>query len=175
MKKMIALGMFCLSTTLLLAQTQQQKPAETAPAPLTNVKPPLVPLNVKTGLWQMTETVTWTGLPPQLAAAMNSHPITYKSCVKTQNLNSNPWGEGSGEHCQWTAATSNGTDMQVQGSSCQMGNGMTAQAQGTIHVVDSQDGTGSFDVTVTGNGQTMHGHATYTGKWLGATCPAGTN
>jgi len=175
MKKMIALGMFCLSTTLLLAQTQQQKPADNVPPPAKNVAPPLVPLNVKTGLWQMTETITWTGLPPQLASAMNGHPINYKSCVKSQDLSTNPWSEGSGEHCRWTTASSNGTDMTVQGNSCQMGNGMTAQVQGTIHVVDSQDGTGSFDVTVTGNGQTMHGHATYTGKWIGATCAAGTN
>jgi Protein of unknown function (DUF3617) len=176
MKKLIVLGTLCLSTTLLLAQTQQQKPAESAPPPVKNVTPTLVPLNVKTGLWQMTETIAWTGLPPQMAAAMNNgHAINYKSCVKSQDLNSNPWGQGSGEHCRWTTASSNGTDMQVQGSSCQMGNGMTAQVQGTIHVIDSQDGTGSFDVTLTGNGQTMHGHASYTGKWLSATCPAGIN
>ena len=174
MKKMIVLGILCLSTTILLAQTQQ-KPIDKAPQPDKNLTPPFVPLNVKTGLWQMTETITWTGLPPQLAAAMNGHAINYKSCVKQENLSSNPWAEGSHDNCHWNAVSSNGTDMQVKGDACQMGNGMTAQVQGSIHVVDSQDGTGSFDVTVTGNGQSMHGHASYTGKWLGATCPAGTN
>jgi hypothetical protein len=29
-------------------------------------------LNVKTGLWQMTEVVIWTGLPQQYAAAMRN-------------------------------------------------------------------------------------------------------
>jgi Protein of unknown function (DUF3617) len=136
------------------------------------------PLNVKTGLWQMTETITWTGLPPQMASAMkNGQPIKYKSCVKAKDLNSNPWADGSGDKCVWTVLNSNGTDMEVQGARCELGKeyGMTAEVHGKIHVVDSENGTGSFAVTLTGNGQTMNGHASYTGKWIGASCPANMN
>ena len=134
----------------------------------------LHPLNVKTGLWQMSETVTWTGLPPQYAATMkNGQPRNYKSCVKTKDLNTNPWAGGSGENCVWTVLKSTGTDMEVRGTSCDLGKnfGMTAEAHGTIHVSDSENGTGSFAVTMTGNGQTMNGHASYTGKWIAASCP----
>jgi hypothetical protein len=53
-----------------------------------------------------------------------------------------------------------------------MGNGMTADAHGTIHLSDTTDGTGTFDITLTTNGQTMKGHATYTGKWTSASCGA---
>jgi len=138
----------------------------------------LRPLNVKTGLWQITETVTWTEMPQQYAAMMkNVRPLTYKSCVKPKNLNTNPWAEGSGEKCNWTAMKSNGTDMDVQGTSCRFGdqNPMLADVHGTIHVVDSENGTGTFAITMTGNGQTFKGHATYTGKWMSSTCPSNMN
>ena len=176
MKKMIVLSAVCLSAAVLLAQTQTDNKAKEAP-PTANAKLALIPLNVKTGLWQITETVAWTGLPPQLAGAMDGRATKYESCVKAKNLSSNPWAEGSGDKCTWTALNSNGTDMGVQGKSCQFGKeyGMTADVEGKIHVIDSQDGTGSFDITLTGNGQTMKGHATYTGKWIGASCPTGTN
>jgi hypothetical protein len=135
----------------------------------------LRPLNVKTGLWQMTATTTWTGLPPQLEAAMaNGRTNSYQSCVKTEDLSTNPWAEGSGEKCAWTVLSSTGTDMEVRGTSCNIGSeyGMTAEVHGEIHVLDSENGTGSFEVTMTGNGQTVNGHTSYTGKWVGSSCPA---
>ncbi len=134
------------------------------------------PLKVKTGLWQMTETVKWTGLPPQMAAMMKSAPPTrtYKSCVRAKDLSTNPWADGSGDKCTWTVLNSNGSDMEVQGTSCDLGKdfGMKADVHGKIHAVDSENGTGSMEVTLTGNGQTMNGHASYTGKWIGESCPA---
>lgn len=133
------------------------------------------PLNVKTGLWQMTETATWNGLPPQLNDAMgNGRANSYQTCVTTEDLKTNPWAEGSSEKCRWTVLTSTGTDMEVRGTSCDMGSefGMTAEVHGKIHVLDSENGTGSFDITMNGNGQTVTGHATFTGKWVGSSCRA---
>jgi hypothetical protein len=176
MRKMIALSGIGVLAAVLLAQTQNNKAKE--PVPVANAALNLTPLNVKTGLWQMTETITWQGLPPQMAASMNNGvAINYKSCVKQENLSSNPWVEGSGHTCHWSTLSSNGSDMEVQGDSCDLGKdyGMTANVKGSIHVTDSQDGTGSFDIVLTGNGQSMHGHASYTGQWVAATCPAGMN
>lgn len=172
--KIVVCGAMALLATALLAQTNKRQ-RESARPPSEAAALRLVPLNVKTGLWQLTRTMTWTGLPPQFAAAMNNgHALQYKSCVKAKDLNSNPWADGSGDICTWKALHSNGTDMELHGRSCQLGKeyGLTAEILGKIHVIDSEDGTGSFDVTLTGNGQTMHGHASYTGKWIGATCPA---
>ena len=153
MHKAIVVGVICLALSLAFTQTQTSQP-----------------LNAKTGLWQISETVTWTGLPPQYAAMMgNGRAHNYKSCIKAKDLSSNPWAE-PGRHCSWTTLKSNGTDMEVRGTSCQLGNGMTADAHGTIHLADSENGTGSFDLTLTSNGQTMKGHASYAGKWFGATC-----
>jgi hypothetical protein len=161
MRKAIAAAVVCLAASLAYTSAG-------------NVQP----LNVKTGLWQMTETITWTGLPPQMASMMkNGMTIKYKSCVKTKDLITNPWVNGSGEKCVWTVLNSTGTDMEVRGTSCDMGTdlGMTSEGHGKIHVLDSENGTGSVEVTLTGNGQTMHGHASYTGKWIGASCPANMN
>lgn len=131
------------------------------------------PLRANTGLWQMTETITWTGLPPQMAAAMaNGRMLHYTSCVTSKDLQSNPWANGSRQQCTWTVLNSTPNDMEVKGTNCMGMQGMTAEAQGKIHLTDAKDGTGSFDITMSGNGQTLMGHATYTGKWIGATCPA---
>lgn len=134
----------------------------------------LLPLSVKTGLWQMTETLKWTGLPPQMAAMANAPARHYQTCVKTEDLNTNPWAAGSGEDCTWTVLSSTGTDMEVRGTSCGMGKemGMTSEVHGKIHVLDSKSGTGSFEFTMTGNGQTINGHGSYTGKWVGSSCTA---
>jgi hypothetical protein len=131
------------------------------------------PLNVKTGQWQIAQTMTWTGLPPQLRSAMPGGAAhTYQSCVKSKDLSSNPWADGSNDSCTWTVLSSTGTDMEFQGSGCDLGKdfGMTANVHGKIHVVDPQNGTGSFDITLNGRGQTITGHASYTGKWVGASC-----
>jgi hypothetical protein len=161
MRKMILFGAVVMCATALLAAND------------------FTPLKAKTGLWQMTETVKWTGLPPQFAALLkDGQPVTYKSCVKPKDLSTNPWSDGSRDKCHWTAVNSTGTDMEVQGSACDLGKdyNMTAKVHGKIHVFpDSEHGTGTFDVTLTGNGMMATGHASYTGKWIGATCPAGMN
>lgn len=135
----------------------------------------LQPLNVKTGLWQMTVAIAWSGLPPQLQGALaNGQTRSYQSCVKPEDLSTNPWAAGSGDGCAWTVISSTGTDMDVKGTGCNIGEpfGMLAEVRGKIHVADPENGTGSFDVTLTGNGQTVRGHASYTGKWAAPTCPA---
>lgn len=170
MRKAIGVAVICLAASLAFAATGK-----------------IEPLKARTGLWQMTKTINWT-LPPQLppqyaqyAAVLqrqNGVPDKYKSCVKQEDLTSNPWSEGTGEKCTWTVLKSTGTDMEIQGS-CDLSREWdmpaTAEGRGKIHIVDSENGTGSEDFTVTVNGMTAKGHASYTGKWIGATCTADVN
>jgi hypothetical protein len=134
------------------------------------------PLNVKTGLWHMTRAIKWTDLPPQMAAMMKATPqtTTYNSCVTTKDLNTNPWADGSRDNCTWTVLNSTTTDMELRGTGCDFDNdsGITADIHGQIHVLDSENGTGSMTLTLNANGQTMHGLASYTGKWISASCSA---
>ena len=170
MRNTLLLVVIGSAASAVLAAATQLQPTQLQPK-LQSTQ--LQPLNVKTGLWHMTKAVMWTGLPPQMAALMKGQTTSYNSCITPKDLNSNPWANGSGDACTWTVLNSTSTDMELQGTSCNFGNsGMTGEVQGTIHIIDSQNGTGSMMVTVSGNGQAMHGLATYTGQWVSATCPA---
>ena len=190
MRKAIGVMVICLAaslafaTTLLLAQSQSGKPAQDASATHTKAKVPSAPIappNVNTGLWQTTVTAKYTGLPPQIAAAINP-TMTSKGCVKPKDLTSDAWTNGlAGLKCSSvTVLKSTGTDMDVQGKGCNAGNGMTAEGHGKFHVLDSEHVTGTMDVTFSGstpfggNGP-VHMLANYDSKWIGATCPADMN
>ena len=133
----------------------------------------LQPLNAKPGLWQTTSSTKYTGLPPQMAAALNP-TMKYKSCVKPKDLNSNEWILGF-KCSTWTVLSSTGTDMDVQAKACEVGHGMTADGHVKLHLGDSEHLTGSIDIDFTGfnpNGSAVHVHGDYSSQWLGATCPA---
>lgn len=97
---------------------------------------------------------------------------TYKTCVTAKDLNTNPFDKD----CDWTVLNSTGSDMDLRETSCAMGKneGMKTDATFKIHVLDSEHAKASGAGTTTGNGQTVNGNGIYTGKWIGASCPAGT-
>ncbi|HLV94211.1 MAG TPA: hypothetical protein VKS44_03385 [Candidatus Acidoferrales bacterium] len=77
----------------------------------------------------------YSGLPPQIAAAMNpTH--TYKSCVKADELTRNEWAKSlAGLKCSSvTVLKSTGADTDVQAKGCEAGNGMAAEGHGTFHL-----------------------------------------
>jgi hypothetical protein len=161
MRKVLAAGAIGLAASLAFAPTVK-----------------LQPLKVKTGLWQTTSTVKFTGLPPQMAAGQNSHS-DFKSCLKQEDLEPNKWttAELGGLKCSsLTVLKSTGTDIEVEGKGCDVGEGLTAEGRGKFHVVDPEHVTGSLDATWSGNtpygNLSVHGHGDYVEKWIGATCPA---
>ena len=181
MRKATLFGVICLWASVLLGGNFQ-------------------PLNVKTGLWQVTSTHTVKGLPPitpemqarmaqmtpeqrarieeMMKARSGGTPQTtsYKKCVTTKDLNTNPWANGPDEKCTWSVQSSTGVDMEVQGSSCAAGRnqGMKTDINVKLHVIDPENVSASLQGTSTGNGHTVNFNGTYTGKWIGASCPAET-
>lgn len=126
------------------------------------------PLNVKLGQWQVTESYTTTGLP----SGMGTRNITYKNCITTKDLGTNPFNDPD-EHCTWNVVKSNASDMEVRGTSCDLGmEDMKANVDLKLHVVDLEHVTGSAEWTANGNGNSINGHATGSGKWISATCAA---
>jgi hypothetical protein len=89
MRKTILLTAILLSGIALLAAT-------------------LEPLNVKTGLWQVTMTNTISGLPKPT--------INYKSCVKKEDLNKYPFTDPK-DKCTWIVQTSTGSKMEGRSTS----------------------------------------------------------
>lgn len=157
------------------------------------------PLNVKTGLWQVTEVSATSGVPPipasmqatldkmspeqraRMEAAMKGRfggaprTINYQTCVTKDDL-ARAVFTGPDEKCSWTVVNSSGTDMEARGSACEAGKneGMKTDITLKIHATDSQNVTGAVQGSATGNGNTVNINNTYTGKWVSATCPAKT-
>jgi hypothetical protein len=125
------------------------------------------PLNVKTGLWQVTEHTMAQGLPPSMAALAN-HTNTYKTCVTPEKLKENPFSE---EKCNWTLMKSSSSDMEAKGTSCvSPSEGMSTSVHYKLHAVDSEHVSGSGDWTSTGGGQSMSGTVSGSGQWVGSSC-----
>lgn len=139
-----------LTTTLLLAADNYQ------------------PLKVKPGLWHVTGTNQVMGRPTK---------TDYKKCITAKDLNSNPWTNGPDEKCNWNVVTSTGSDIEIKGTSCELGKeyGMNTNVDLKMHAVDMENVKASMQGTSTGNGQTMNVSGTFTGKWMGSSCPAGTD
>lgn len=159
------------------------------------------PLNVKTGLWQVTMTRTINGLPPlppdmqarlaqmspeqraRLEAMMKSQTggrpqtITYKSCVTKEDLDKETF-TGPDADCNWTILSSTTTELEAKGTACRMGQnlGMKTDVNDLkVQALDSEHTKASGEFTAVGNGQSMSGKFALTGKWIGATCPANLN
>ena len=151
------------------------------------------PLNVKTGLWQVTVTTSVSGLPPmtpemqakfdqmtpeqraQIMARFSGtpHTRTYKKCVKQEDLDKAPFS-GKDEKCNWTLVDSSSSGIEIRGTACDAGKdqGMETDVAVKIHALDSENVKGTVQGTATGNGRTMNVSGTYSGKWLGGTCTA---
>jgi hypothetical protein len=191
MKKMIVLGAVCLSAMALLAQTQKNV---NAPLPAEHK---FTPFNMRTGLWQDTMTTTSTGtmgIPPELAAKMtpeqkaqyeaamgqltNGVPrtITYKKCVKPEDLNKDPFSDPK-EHCTWTTLTSTGSSGQAIGTCLIQDNDKNGKMDINIkyQIPNPETVQGSGTIAVTFYGHTVTSKGNLGGKWLGATCPADVN
>ncbi|HEV2315001.1 MAG TPA: DUF3617 family protein [Candidatus Acidoferrales bacterium] len=177
MRKAIAVAVIGLAASLGLAATVLLAQSGTT-APATPVQ--LTPLNARTGLWQTTTTMKYSGLPPQFAAALKP-TTTYKSCLKPKDLSPNNWTtKGLGVKCSTlTVLKSTATDIDVEGKGCSVGGGMTGEGRGKFHLADTEHLTGSMDVTWSGStpfgSGTVHSHGDYTSNWIGATCPADMN
>jgi Protein of unknown function (DUF3617) len=145
MRKMILPGAVLLSATVLLAAS-------------------LEPLNVKTGLWQVTMTSTINGLP-------KPNTSTYKSCVKKEDLNKYPFTDPKAK-CTWTVLSSTGSKMDASGTCMPEGQGKI-DFNMRLEALDSENVKGTGQLTANGPGGTMNGNYSATAKWIGATCPAG--
>jgi uncharacterized protein DUF3617 len=123
---------------------------------------------VKPGLWHVTGTNQFMGNPMK---------TDYKKCITAKDLNSNPWVNGPDEKCTWTVVTSTGSDIEIKGTSCELGKeyGMNTNVDLKLHAVDSENVKASMQGSSTGNGQTTNLSGSFTGKWMGSSYPAKTD
>lgn len=123
----------------------------------------LEPLNVKTGLWQVTMTSKIKELP-----APNTS--TYKSCIRKEDLSKYPFADPEA-NCTWKVVSSTGSKMEASGTCMPEGMGKV-EFRMSLEAVDSESIRGTGQLTADGPVGTMSGSYTGAAKWIGATCPA---
>jgi hypothetical protein len=146
------------------------------------------PLNIKTGLWQMTMTSAVSGRPPMPAdaltrmspeqraryeAAMSKRASgvpktrTRNNCVTKEQLNKDPFSDEK-KSCSRTVLKSTGSKMDIR-EVCE-GDGVRSDMTIQIEALNSESVKGSSHVTTAGGDRTMNINMNFTGKWIGAVC-----
>jgi hypothetical protein len=143
MGNMILSGVVVLSATTLVAAS-------------------LDPLNIRTGLWQVTMTSKINELP-----APNTS--TYESCVRKEDLGKYPFTDPEA-NCTWNVVSSTGSKMEANGTCMPEGMGKVGFSM-RLEAVDSENVKGTGQLTANGPAGTMKGSYSGAAKWIGATCP----
>ena len=146
------------------------------------------PLNVKLGLWEMTLVTKSSGEMPlpteylskltpeqraKMEAAMKAQTAgppkttTYKSCWTKEKLDNSSIFNDKKE-CTQTVLNSTSTKLALK-ATCTI-QGITMSGNGDFEAVTSESVKGTIHMTSTGGDHTLNTDATYTGKWVGASC-----
>jgi hypothetical protein len=121
------------------------------------------PLNIKTGLWQVTMTSTISRLP-------EPNTSTYKSCLKREDLGRYPFADPEA-NCTWNVVSSTGSNMEADGT-CMPGALGKVGFKMRLEVGSPESVSGTGQLVVDGPAGTMSGTYAGSAKWLQATCPA---
>ncbi len=145
------------------------------------------PLNIKPGLWERTFTLNRAGklpIPPgmldtltpeqraRLQARMdassgsNANTSTEKICITKEQIE-HPVNF-SDKECTWTILESTGT--RAKGKVSCSASGMTMAGTGDFQAPDQEHMNGTAHMTSVGGANKMTTDATFTSKWLSASC-----
>jgi len=146
------------------------------------------PLNVKTGLWETTMTVTTSGqmpIPPEMRARLTpeqrakleermqansgakTHTSTNRSCLTKEKLGRGTLFENETE-CTQTVVTSTSSKLELQ-VACE-GPGIKSSGDLSIEALSTESAKGSGHMTMTGSGRTMSSSTTLNAKWISSSC-----
>jgi hypothetical protein len=128
-----------------------------SPAPQTQGGPQ--PLNVKTGLWQVTMTTTIQGQRPSTT--------TYNSCVKKEDLDKYPFTNPDFK-CTWTVQTSTSSRMDAKGTCMTSDGKVDFNIQLDALSTESVKGTGQMSMQ--GPAGAIKGSYAATAKFVSGAC-----
>jgi hypothetical protein len=149
MKKLILIGAVLLSATEVLAGNTIQ------------------PLNVKTGLWQVTLTSKISALP-------KPNTNTYKTCVGKEDLTKYPFTDPE-EKCTSTVLSSTGSQMEAHGTCRPQSDGTKYDFSLRLEALDAEHVEAKGQLAISGPRGTMKGDYLAKAKRIGATCSADIN
>lgn len=148
------------------------------------------PLNVKTGLWETTWSITTNGQMPIPAEALarmtpqqrarfeatmkarqsqgaKTRTLTEKNCLTKEDLNKEPFSDND-KSCTRTLVSSTGSKAEMRVNCVHEG----LKSSGTVQVeaLNSEHVKGSSHMVATGGGHTMNSSSSFSSKWIGAAC-----
>jgi len=143
-------------------------------------------LNVKTGLWETIVTTKIDGnpiprnlldqMPPErrakieqaiaARAASKSAPKTTTNCVTEEDLEKGIQAADVNADCKKTVVAQTSTHQEIAIECAR--NGVTSKGHMTVDAVSSESIKGKMELNV-GEGKVV---GDFSGKWIGATCPA---
>lgn len=174
MKKIIALSVACLFASVLWASEK-------------------IKLNVKTGLWQTTNTNTVSGsvgIPPEVAAKLTPaqraqfeaaakkqasgvpRTVTHKSCLTQEQLAKDPFTDrphSDNVKCDETIIKSTATDLEVR-ELCTSGSSKS-DIHLSFHADSPEHVTGSGTTSTNAGGRVMNSTMKMESRWISAACP----
>lgn len=151
----------------------------------------VTPLNIKTGLWEVTTTTAPTEdvmlpaallekLTPEQRArveermkARKADPqktTTTKQCLTRQELNRGLPFRQAGKSCTWTALTSTSSEVEMRGECVDQG----VKTEGTLRIeaLGPEQAQGSVQFSTKGDNATPRFTSTFKAKWIGSVCGA---
>ncbi len=183
MRTSVFLGLLLVASALAFAQ-QHPMDKSTNAKTVDGVK--YQPLNIKTGLWEVTYTRSSNGempIPAEYAAHLTPDQLarmqaamknsgnsthTYKSCVKKEDVDGSLLNSKDNRDCKVTILQS--TSSEVEGKmSCNI-EGMRGDGTMNMQALDSEHTKGTTHLTMTGNGKTFNTDATISSKWVSSDC-----
>jgi len=148
----------------------------------------LLPLDVKTGLWEVTHTSQTGGMPPlpsqlrltpeqrakieeawKANAAERAKPQITKTCITKEKLTKEtPFGENQ-PSCKRTVLTSTSSKLEVQ-EQCPEANGMKMNLTFRVEAVNSENIKGVIEAAMSGGSRAMNTTSNITGRWVSPVC-----
>ena len=148
----------------------------------------LQPLNVKLGLWEVTQTSIISGQPPVPAdmlsklspeqrarieermkanAGDRTRTTTYKSCLTKEKLDQDPAFMNKSK-CTWTVLASTSSKADARGV-C-MDGGVKVDVNLHVEALNTESVKASSQGSASGGGHTMNANSTFVAKWVGPAC-----
>ena len=146
------------------------------------------PLDVKTGEWESSMTVSTSDVPPipiealaqmtpeqrarieQQTKSLSGRTVLHKFCLKKEKLNT-PLTWGNNDKACTNSLVNSSASMQEIHVECARNNN---KSSGTMRFesLDSEHIKGTVKMTITNSGGNMDINSAFTAKWLGDTCSA---
>src|SRR5580692_4017130 len=147
------------------------------------------PLDVKTGLWEVTTTVSTSGqmpIPPDLLAKLTpeqrakfeqqmsgrslqpAKPIVSKHCLTQEQLDKGDSFAENRKSCQHTVVSSTRSKAEVR-LQCEEKD-MKFDVKLQFEAIDSENVRGQTQSIATGGDHSMNANSTFTAKWISPNC-----